>query len=62
MGAKTYNWKEISEATDVEGEEQLLCNTFINSKNQELAQFQDVEEKDQHILKIKWLDEQQQKK
>jgi hypothetical protein len=33
MGAKTYNWKELSDAGDIESEELLLSNTFLNSKN-----------------------------
>lgn len=34
MGAKTFNWKEISETNnDIDSEELLLTNTFLNSKN-----------------------------
>lgn len=36
MGAKTYNWKEISDQ-NYDSEELLLTNTFLNSKNQEIA-------------------------
>ena len=34
LGAKTYNWKEISEGNgNLESEELLFTNTFLNSKN-----------------------------
>jgi hypothetical protein len=46
MGAKTFNWKEILDGNnDLESEELLLTNTFLNSKNQEMAQFKDLQEK-----------------
>ena len=38
LGAKSFNWKELSEGgDDIESEELLLTNTFLNSKNQEMA-------------------------
>lgn len=35
FGAKTYNWKEVSDnkENELENEEVLLTNTFLNSKN-----------------------------
>ena len=38
LGAKTFNWKETYEGqNDIDSEEFLLTNTFLNSKNQEMA-------------------------
>jgi len=34
MGAKSFNWKEISETNiEIDSEELLLTNTFLNSRN-----------------------------
>ncbi|KRX00626.1 hypothetical protein PPERSA_00853 [Pseudocohnilembus persalinus] len=58
LGAKTYNWKEIAESNlnELENEEILLKNTFLNSKNQEVAEYNDTDDK---IVqpKIRWVDE-----
>ena len=56
MGAKTYNWKEISDQ-NYDSEELLLTNTFLNSKNQEIAQLNDVEDSKEKKNKLKWVDE-----
>ncbi len=32
LGAKTYNWNELGEEKNIESEEFLLSNTFLNSK------------------------------
>lgn len=47
LGAKTYNWKEIAESNlnELENEEILLKNTFLNSKNQEVAEYNDTDDK-----------------
>jgi len=38
LGAKSFNWKELSEGgDDIDSDELLLTNTFLNSKNQEMA-------------------------
>lgn len=57
FGAKSYNWKELSDKADTE--EILLTNTFINSKNVESADFKESSPEKPKQSKVKWIDNKQ---
>ena len=43
---KTYNWDEVNDdLTNLESDELVIRNTYLNSKNQAVAEFKDIPEK-----------------
>lgn len=46
LSPKTYNWEEVGDdKTNYDSEELLIRNTFLNSKNLGVAQFEDIPDK-----------------
>jgi len=58
LGAKSFTWNEIGDnPKNLESDELLITNTFINSKSVGQAQFNDLSPKDPKSAKIVWKDE-----
>ena len=60
LGAKTSNWNETNENSLMDGEEIVIRNTFLNSKNMPLAEIymnQNFYMSKEIKPKINWVDE-----
>ena len=60
LGAKTSNWNETNENSIIDGEEIVIRNTFLNSKNMPLAEIylnQNFYLNKDVKPKINWVDE-----
>jgi len=61
FAAKTYNWSEIGDnPKNLESDELLVTNTFLNSKPNPPADYQNLNLKEYKTSKIVWIDQQAQ--